>query len=142
MTRTFCVGEPPEELVEYHRLVKQALDEAIAAHPPGASGNALFRGTCELFSEHGYKTLLTKDMGETLEDGFFHGLGHGVGLEVHEDPGMGIAPAAIRSSPGTSSPSSRASTGRASAAAGSRISSSSPRTASRTSTDYPYDLTP
>ena len=93
MTRTYCVGEPPEELVEYHRLVKQALDEAIAAVRAGAAGNELFRATCELFSGHGYKTLLTKDMGETLEEGFFHGLGHGVGLDVHEDPGMGIAPA-------------------------------------------------
>jgi Xaa-Pro aminopeptidase len=94
MTRTYCVGEPPDELAEYHRLVKRALDEAIAGVRAGASGNALFRGTCELFSEHGYKTLLTKDLGQTLEEGFFHGLGHGVGLEVHEDPGMGLAPAA------------------------------------------------
>jgi Xaa-Pro aminopeptidase len=94
MTRTFCVGEPPDELVEYHRLVKQALDDAIAGVRGGASGNALFRATCELFSEHGYRTLLTKDLGETLEEGFFHGLGHGVGLEVHEDPGMSLAPAA------------------------------------------------
>ncbi len=94
MTRTYCVGEPPEELVEYHRLVKQALDEAIASIRAGASGNALFTATCELFAASGYKTLLTKDMGETLEEGFFHGLGHGVGLEVHEDPGMGIAPGA------------------------------------------------
>jgi len=94
MTRTYCVGEPPEELVEYHRLVKQALDDALAGVQAGASGNALFRATCELFSEHGHKTLLTKDMGQTLEEGFFHGLGHGVGLEVHEDPGMGIALAA------------------------------------------------
>jgi Xaa-Pro aminopeptidase len=91
MTRTYCVGEPPEELVEYHRLVKRALDEAIAALRAGASGHELFRGTCELFQEHGYKTLLNKDMGETLEEGFFHGLGHGVGLEVHEEPGMGLA---------------------------------------------------
>jgi Xaa-Pro aminopeptidase len=92
MTRTYCVGDPPEELVGYHRLVKEALDEAIAGLRAGASGNALFRGTCELFAGHGYKTLLTKDLGETLEEGFFHGLGHGVGLEVHEDPGMGLAP--------------------------------------------------
>ena len=93
MTRTYCVGEPPEELVEYHRLVKQALDEAIAGIRGGVSGHDLFRGTCELFQEHGYQTLLTKDLGQTLEEGFFHGLGHGVGLEVHEDPGMGLAPA-------------------------------------------------
>ena len=94
VTRTYCVGESPAELVEYHRLVKQALDDAIAGVRAGASGHALFRATCDLFDEHGYKTLLTKDMGQTLEEGFFHGLGHGVGLEVHEDPGMGIAPAA------------------------------------------------
>ena len=93
MTRTYCVGEPPEELVEYHRLVKRALDEAIAGVRGGAAGHELYRATCELFSEHGYRTLLTKDLGETLEEGFFHGLGHGVGLEVHEDPGMGLAPA-------------------------------------------------
>ncbi len=69
MTRTYCVGEPPDELVEYHRLVKQALDEAIAGVRAGASGHELYRGTCELFHEHGYKTLLTKDLGETLEEG-------------------------------------------------------------------------
>jgi Xaa-Pro aminopeptidase len=94
MTRTYCVGEPPAGLVEYHRLVKRALDDAIAGVRAGASGHTLFRATCDLFDEHGYKTLLTKDMGQALEEGFFHGLGHGVGLEVHEDPGMGIAPAA------------------------------------------------
>jgi Xaa-Pro aminopeptidase len=91
MTRTYCVGEPPAELVQYHRLVLQALQDALEGVRAGASGHELFRATCELFQEHGHKTLLNKDMGETLEEGFFHGLGHGVGLEVHEDPGMGIA---------------------------------------------------
>ena len=91
MTRTFVVGEPPAELVEYHRLCLQALQEAIASIRAGKPGRDIFVGTCELFHRHGYKTQLSKEPGEVLEEGFFHGLGHGVGLEVHEEPGMGIA---------------------------------------------------
>jgi Xaa-Pro aminopeptidase len=43
---------------------------------------------CDLFHEHGYPTQLNKQPGEVLESGFFHGLGHGVGLEVHEKPSL------------------------------------------------------
>ncbi len=91
MTRTFVVGTPSEELAEWHRLCKEALDKALADIKPGVKGRMIFDGTCELFEEHGYPTQRTKKEGETLDDGFFHGLGHGVGLEVHEQPGMGIA---------------------------------------------------
>jgi Xaa-Pro aminopeptidase len=91
MTRTFVVGEPPAELVEYHRLCLQALQEALAAVRPGAIGREVFVGTCELFQKAGYPTQLTKAPGEVLDEGFFHGLGHGVGLEVHEEPNLGIA---------------------------------------------------
>ena len=92
MTRTYCVGAAKSS--SDHRLVKQALDEAIAGVRGGV--RRLYRATCELFSEHGYKTLLTKDLGETLEEGFFHGLGHGVGLEVHEDRAWGSLGLAAR----------------------------------------------
>jgi Xaa-Pro aminopeptidase len=91
MTRTFVVGEPPAELVEYQRLCLQALENAVAAIKPGVPGRDVFVGTCELFQEHGYTTPMTKQPGQMLEEGFIHGLGHGVGLEVHEEPGMGIA---------------------------------------------------
>jgi Xaa-Pro aminopeptidase len=86
MTRTYVVGEPSDEIREFHRLAKQALDEALAGTRPGVNGRTLMERTCALFHEHGYKTQLHKEPGEVLEDGFFHGLGHGVGLEVHERP--------------------------------------------------------
>jgi Xaa-Pro aminopeptidase len=91
MTRTFVVGEPPEELQEWHRLCLQALEEAVAGIKPRIEGRDLFIGTCELFEQNGYRTQRTKTHGEILAEGFTHSLGHGVGLEVHEAPGMGIA---------------------------------------------------
>jgi Xaa-Pro aminopeptidase len=89
MTRTFVVGEPPEELLEYHKLVKEALDASFAATKAGVPGSDVFTLVCELFEENGQKTTLSKPPGEVLEEGFFHGLGHGVGLEVHEAPALG-----------------------------------------------------
>jgi Xaa-Pro aminopeptidase len=89
MTRTYVVGEAPEELVKYHGLVKEALDRSFAATKAGVAGSAVYTLVCELFEEHGQKTSLSKAPGEVLEEGFFHGLGHGVGLEVHEAPSLG-----------------------------------------------------
>jgi Xaa-Pro aminopeptidase len=89
MTRTFCVGDPPEELVEYHRLCLEALERSTKAIRPGVMGAEVHRIVCELFQEHGYPTQLTKIPGQVLEEGFYHSLGHGVGLEVHEEPGLG-----------------------------------------------------
>jgi Xaa-Pro aminopeptidase len=89
MTRTYVVGTPPDELVEYHRLVKEALDRSLEATKAGVPGIEIFHLVCELFEEAGQKTALSKTPGEVLENGFFHGLGHGVGLEVHEAPNLG-----------------------------------------------------
>jgi Xaa-Pro aminopeptidase len=88
MTRTYVVGEPSDEVKEWYRLVKEALDSSTAEVKPGVNGRRLFEQVCELFHGAGYKTQLNKEPGEVLEDGFFHGLGHGVGLEVHELPAM------------------------------------------------------
>jgi Xaa-Pro aminopeptidase len=92
MTRTYVVGEPPEEIVEYHRLVKEAVDLSLAATRAGIAAREPFRLVCEHFQAAGYPTQLSKGPGEVLDHGFFHGLGHGVGLEVHEQPGLGRAP--------------------------------------------------
>jgi Xaa-Pro aminopeptidase len=90
MTRTFVVGTPPDELVEYHKLVREAIDRSLAAIRPGAAGRDIHIDICRLFEEHGYPSQLSKEPGTVLEDGFFHGLGHGVGLEVHEPPSLGL----------------------------------------------------
>jgi Xaa-Pro aminopeptidase len=89
MTRTYVVGEPPEELQQWYDLVKQALEVSTAGVKPGVNGRSLYEQVCTIFQNAGYKTQLNKEPGEVLEDGFFHGLGHGVGLEVHELPNMG-----------------------------------------------------
>ncbi|HZS24237.1 MAG TPA: M24 family metallopeptidase [Gaiellaceae bacterium] len=89
MTRTYVVGDVHPDLREWHALCKEALDRVVAAAKPGVNGRALFDIPCELFEEHGHPTQRTKATGEVLEDGFFHSLGHGVGLEVHERPSLG-----------------------------------------------------
>ncbi|MBV9285174.1 MAG: M24 family metallopeptidase, partial [Acidimicrobiia bacterium] len=90
MARTFVVGDVPDDVREWHRLCKEALDKAIAQIAPGVDGKDVFDGTCDLFEAAGEPTQRTKKDGEPLVDGFFHGLGHGVGLEVHEEPGLGM----------------------------------------------------
>ena len=90
MTRTYVVGDVPDEIGEYHRLCKEALERTTAATKPGVNGRELMQIACDLFAEHGYPTQLTKEPGEVLDSGFFHGLGHGVGLEVHERPRLSV----------------------------------------------------
>jgi Xaa-Pro aminopeptidase len=92
MARTFVAGEPVSEhaelIAEQDRLVREALDEAKAAVRPGVTGRELFDATCDLFESAGYPTQRTTN-GEA--NGFQHSLGHGVGLEVHEAPGLGLS---------------------------------------------------
>jgi len=95
MTRTYVVGEPSDEMVRYHALCKEALDQSLAAIRAGVQGADVFTLVCELFHEAGQPTQLSKQPGEVLENGFYHGLGHGVGLEVHEAPSLGRAPGAM-----------------------------------------------
>jgi len=90
MTRTFVVGSVPGEIREWHGLCRQALELAISRVRPGAHGGEIHREVSELFAERGFPTQLTKQPGEVLHDGFYHGLGHGVGLNVHEAPSLGM----------------------------------------------------
>jgi Xaa-Pro aminopeptidase len=98
MTRTFVAGggEPDEELAEYWRLTRASLELVYPEVRDGADAQAIFRRSCEPFMDAGKPTQLTKADGEVLRDGYFHGLGHGVGLQVHERPGLGRTPDTLR----------------------------------------------
>jgi Xaa-Pro aminopeptidase len=90
MTRTFVAGgEPAEDVARWHELCEQALERVYEQLKPGATGKQLFETACEVFEQAGELTQRTKPEGEPLRDGFFHSLGHGVGLEVHEEPPLG-----------------------------------------------------
>ncbi|HEX4521630.1 MAG TPA: M24 family metallopeptidase [Gaiellaceae bacterium] len=90
MSRTFVVGEVPDEIAEWHRLSVEAHELALAAVRPGITGRSLYDLACEVFEREGHLTQRTKIAGETAQDGFLFALGHGVGLEVHELPILGI----------------------------------------------------
>ena len=124
MTRTFVVGDVPDDVREWHRLCKEALDRAISEIKDGADGRAIFDGTCEIFEAAGEPTQRTKEPGKPLADGFFHGLGHGVGLEVHEEPGLGLASKLPLRAGRRRHRRAGPATGRATAACGSRTSCS------------------
>lgn len=92
MTRTFVVGEVPEAIRRFHDLTRDALERARAAVRPGVAAREVFSLACDPYEQAGLPTQLSKAPGETLERGFFHSLGHGVGLQVHEPPILGRAP--------------------------------------------------
>lgn len=90
ITRTFAVGQVSGEIREWHALCRETLALATAEIRPGVHGSEVNRLVSEYFAERGFATQLTKKEGEVLNDGFYHGLGHGVGLEVHESPWLGL----------------------------------------------------
>ena len=73
-TRTFATGELPPQLAEVYELVSQAQLDGLAAVRAGASGVEVDAASRTAIAEAG------------LADAYGHGLGHGVGLEVHEAP--------------------------------------------------------
>jgi Xaa-Pro dipeptidase len=74
MTRTFVVGKPSEKQKKLYQIVKTSQEKAFGAVKPGAKAADVDAAARKIIADAGY--------GEH----FVHGLGHGVGLEVHEPP--------------------------------------------------------
>jgi Xaa-Pro aminopeptidase len=89
MTRTFAVGTPDAEIATWHEHTLGALELSRGLVRPGADGAEIFREVCRFYEDLGYPTNLSKEPGTVLREGFNHGLGHGVGLGVHEAPFLG-----------------------------------------------------
>ena len=90
ITRTFCVGAIPAELANAHAEVLEALDLAAGAMRAGEKASTYQSLVCDYFESKGHRTTRSHP-GTT--DGYVHGLGHGVGLEVHERPSFALTPA-------------------------------------------------
>jgi Xaa-Pro aminopeptidase len=86
MTRTFCVGAPPPELVGYHEACMEVHQKVVPMIRPGVNAAELHRVSDEIIAARGYPTMLSS--GVNVSEGYFHGLGHGVGLEIHEWPSL------------------------------------------------------
>jgi Xaa-Pro aminopeptidase len=93
MTRTFVAGggAADEELERYWAVCREALDTVTAAVRPGIEGRELYACCCDVFEAAGVVTQRTKEEGTILQGGFYHSLGHGVGLDVHEAPSLGLS---------------------------------------------------
>jgi Xaa-Pro aminopeptidase len=92
MTRTFVKGEPNEGLQEMYDAVLESQKTALSMIRAGVNGRDIHRKVAEVLHEAGYKTNVhDQEEGKPLTEGFFHGTGHGVGLEVHEAPRVSLA---------------------------------------------------
>jgi Xaa-Pro aminopeptidase len=73
-TRTWATGELPDDLAEAYELVRRAQQAALDAVRPGPEGREVDAVARDIIEAAGHA------------EHFGHGLGHGVGLEVHEGP--------------------------------------------------------
>ncbi|MET3290753.1 UNVERIFIED_CONTAM: Xaa-Pro aminopeptidase [Brevibacillus sp. OAP136] len=76
MTRTLAVGEPREELKNIYIIVLEALERGLAGIKPGITGREADAFTRDFITQKGFG------------DKYGHGSGHGIGLDIHEEPFM------------------------------------------------------
>jgi Xaa-Pro aminopeptidase len=89
MTRTFVACTPAADVVGWHELCLEAHERVLEALAPGVTGQRLWEIACDVVEAAGEPTQRAPGGRSPLHDGFFHSLGHGVGLDVHEAPLLG-----------------------------------------------------
>jgi len=92
MTRTFVKGEPNDGLQQMYDAVLESQEAALSMIKAGVNGKDVHRKVADILHAAGYKTNVhDQEPGKPLTEGFFHGTGHGVGLEIHEAPRVSLA---------------------------------------------------
>jgi Xaa-Pro aminopeptidase len=86
ITRTVVVGEIPDEVRRMHAAVLQALDAGIESIRDGTSCGEVHRAVCQVLVDRGFGTTTRGFEGPEGVARMSHSTGHGVGLDVHEDP--------------------------------------------------------
>ena len=82
MTRTFLKGKASDAQRKLVRTVKRGHELGMQATRPGATGGDVQEVVDQFFAKEGYKTVKKSETPE----GFFHAIGHGIGIQVHEKP--------------------------------------------------------
>ncbi|RQG97917.1 M24 family metallopeptidase [Natrarchaeobius chitinivorans] len=85
MTRTFARGDPGEEARRRYEVTERAYEAALEEVEAGVTGADVHDAVCDVIEDAGYATLRTDPSAST---GFIHSTGHGVGLDVHEQPSI------------------------------------------------------
>jgi len=85
-TRTWCLGYAPDDAQALYDDVFAVYQKIMAELKVNMSFNDYQARTCELFKEQGHPTI---DDNPTLQQGYVHSVGHGLGLHVHERPWSG-----------------------------------------------------
>jgi Xaa-Pro aminopeptidase len=82
-TRTWCLGYAPAEVQSLYDQVKSVYHQVVSELEPGVNAAQFQSRTCTLFEAQGHTTTRQDP---TVESGYVHSLGHGVGLNIHEKP--------------------------------------------------------
>ncbi|HEU5012032.1 MAG TPA: Xaa-Pro peptidase family protein [Roseiflexaceae bacterium] len=85
MTRTFAIGYASPELQKLYDDVLGVFEHVTGELESGAPTKVYQDMTCQYFEQRGYETIGSK---YPIDEGYIHSLGHGIGLEVHEDYGF------------------------------------------------------
>ena len=88
LTRTVVVGEISDEVRKMHAATLQALDAGIESIRSGVAGRDVHHAVCQVLVDRGYGTTTKGYEGPEGVAKMNHSTGHGVGLDVHEEPSL------------------------------------------------------